>query len=155
MVHGNLRGVRNRLKIHLAIILTPRQTNIIVDDSGCPRITDFSLVMVVPDRDPVWSDGGEWGRMAARWTAPEILDGLVAYGQKGDVFAFAMVMVEVRYSGHSLRLACWPTSPSRRRSSRTSAHPMLPRLMQLCLPCCVGSDRNGQRTQISRTSCGH
>lgn len=32
----------------------------------------------------------------ARWTAPEILDGGGTVSKEADVFAFAMVMIEVR-----------------------------------------------------------
>ena len=76
-------------------MLIPEQPNILVDDSGCPQITDFGLAMVTQNQDSVRSAQGEHAH-TARWTAPEILNEQGSYSKEADVFSFAMVMVEVR-----------------------------------------------------------
>ena len=67
-----------------------------MDDSGQPRIADFGFAAVTlnPDsvaRSPTLDQGH-----TPRWTAPEILRGEEC-SQEGDIFSFAMVMVEVRH----------------------------------------------------------
>ena len=111
MVHGDLKGVRNRLNAYLTIVLTSGQPNILVDDTGCPRITDFGLAMVAQNQDSIRSAQGDHGH-TARWTAPEILNELGTYSKKADVFAFAMVMVEVRHRYPLRWLDRWPTPSS-------------------------------------------
>ena len=78
------------------IVLTAGQPNILVDDAGCPRITDFGLAMVVHDKDSSQSAPDERGH-TIRWTAPEILSGEGTRSKAADVFSFAMVMIEVRF----------------------------------------------------------
>ena len=46
----------------------------------------------------------------ARWTAPEILDGVGMKSKEGDVFAFAMVMVEVYRGSCSMFTSDRPSS---------------------------------------------
>ena len=111
MVHGDLKGVRNRLNAYPTIVLTSGQPNILVDDTGCPRITDFGLAMVAQNQDSIRSAQGDHGH-TARWTAPEILNELGTYSKKADVFAFAMVMVEVRHRYPLRWLDRWPTPSS-------------------------------------------
>ena len=97
MVHGDIKGVRNHSDAHLSIVLTPGQSNILVDDSGCPRITDFGSTIVAPDGDqdslPTTEPDHDH---TGRWTAPEILMEEGTRSKETDVFSFAMVMVEVR-----------------------------------------------------------
>ena len=109
MVHGDVKGVCSRSNTHLAIVLTPGQPNVLVDDSGCPRIADFGLAMVTQNQDSIRSAQGEHAH-TARWTAPEILSEQGTYSKETDVFSFAMVMVEVRPGIHWL--GCFPTSSS-------------------------------------------
>ena len=71
------------------------QPNILVDDSGCPRITDFGLAVVAQNQDSIRSLQDGHGH-TARWTAPEILNEQGTHSKEADVFSFAMVMVEVR-----------------------------------------------------------
>lgn len=75
-------------------MLTPCQSNIIVDATGRARITDFGLAMVTQDLDSTRSAPTEQEH-SARWIAPEILDGQGTYSKEGDVFSFAMVTIEV------------------------------------------------------------
>ena len=71
------------------------KVNILLDDSGHARIADFGLSVVTQNLDSMLSTSLHRGN-AARWTAPEVLKGGV-YSKEADVFAFAMVMIEVRY----------------------------------------------------------
>jgi serine/threonine protein kinase len=82
------------------------QPNILVDDAGNPRITDFGLATVTQNTDTPRS-GVDNREHTARWTAPEILSGKGTYSKEADVFSYAMVMIEVRHrsvcsSGFSL-----------------------------------------------------
>jgi serine/threonine protein kinase len=64
-----------------------------VDDSGRARLADFGLATVTREVDSVQSTSCQHGH-TARWAAPEVLsEG--TYSKKADVFAFAMVMIEV------------------------------------------------------------
>ena len=86
--------MRNNSNAHLLTVLMPGQSNIVVDDSGCPRITDFGLAIVAQDRDSAPTTETDHGHTVP-WSAPEILmEG--ARTKEADVYAFAMVMVEVR-----------------------------------------------------------
>ena len=80
----------------LSQLLTSTQSNILVDNSGCARIANFSLVGVSQNLDHSLSPLFDRGR-AVRWAAPEILQGHGTYSKKADVFALAMVIIEVRY----------------------------------------------------------
>jgi len=93
VVHGNLGVVRDGSPVNIAIGLTPVQPNILVDDSGQVRITDFGLAMMPQDPD---SQRAFFDNQTVRWTAPEILYESGTYSKEADVFAFAMVMIEVR-----------------------------------------------------------
>ena len=91
------------IKPCLTVALTHLQPNILVDNAGRARITDFGLATVTQDLDSiqtVWDDRGH----TARWTAPEILNDEGSYSKEADVFAFAMVMIEARHR--------WVTSSS-------------------------------------------
>jgi serine/threonine protein kinase len=75
--------------------LTPAKRNILVDDSGRVRIADFGFAAVTQNLESVGNSTANRG-YTLRWTAPEILNG-GAGSQKGDIFSFAMVMIEVRH----------------------------------------------------------
>ena len=77
------------------IHIDTNQVNVLVDNYGHARITDFGLAAVVQDLDCMQSISLQRGN-TARWTAPEILKG-GRYSNEADVFAFAMVMIEVRH----------------------------------------------------------
>ena len=63
--------------------------------SGDVQITDFGLAVVTQDLDSIRSSSDECSD-SARWIAPEILDSRGTHSKEGDVFSFAMVMIEVR-----------------------------------------------------------
>ena len=62
-----------------------------MDDSGRARISDFGLAMIPHQA----SKRAFLDDQTARWTAPEILHDSGTHGKKADVFALAMVMIEV------------------------------------------------------------
>ena len=74
--------------------LTRVQPNILVDDTGHARITDFGLATVTQNLDSIRSASEDQGN-TARWTAPEILTEQGTYSKEADIFSFAMVMIEV------------------------------------------------------------
>ena len=95
IVHGDLKGVGDRSLCGLTTWLTPRQAAILVDASDHARITDFGLAVVTQDLELIRSGSDECGD-SARWIAPETLDCGGTHSKEGDVFSFAMVMIEVR-----------------------------------------------------------
>ena len=96
VVHGDLKGVRERPIFRFTTGLTPSQTNVLVDTTGHARITDFGFATVTQNLDSIQRVLGGQGH-AARWTAPEILHERGTYSKEADIFSFAMVMIEVRY----------------------------------------------------------
>ena len=94
VVHGDLKGVRDRYELRLTIALTHFQSNILVDCTGHARITDFSLARVIQDLDTTLSTLEGQGHNA-ECAAPEILNGEGTSSKEADVLFFAMVMVEV------------------------------------------------------------
>ena len=78
----------------LAIALMHVQLNIFVDDSGHACLADFGFATVAQNLDSIQSTQSHRAH-TGRWAAPEILDG-GRYSKEADVFAFAMVMIEVR-----------------------------------------------------------
>jgi len=87
-------------------ILTLNQPNVLVDITGCARITDCGLAVVTRNLDLVRSAPDEHGD-SIRWTAPEILANRETFSKEADVFSFAMVMIEVRCR---FRIEVWRTS---------------------------------------------
>ena len=96
MIHGDLKGVRGCPKHCFTIALTPSQPNILVDDSGHARIVDFGLSTVT--RGPDSTKGSTQQGLSIRWAAPEALLGEV-HSKEVDIFAFAMVVIEVCHDG--------------------------------------------------------
>ena len=65
-----------------------------MEDSGHVRIADFGLARITRDLNSTRTASYQAG-FTMRWAAPEVLIG-EEYGNKADVFSFAMVMIEVR-----------------------------------------------------------
>ena len=95
VIHGALKGVRDCTGSSPIIVLTPSQPNILVDTTGRARITDIGLAMVTRDLGSIRSGSVEHGH-SARWIASEILADRGTYSKEGDIFSFAMVIIEVR-----------------------------------------------------------
>ena len=95
VVHGALKGVRDCSRSRFTIILTPGQTNVLIDATGRARITDIGLTTITQDLDSIRRASAGVGD-SARWIAPEIFEDRGTYSKEGDIFSFAMVMIEVR-----------------------------------------------------------
>jgi serine/threonine protein kinase len=67
-----------------------------MNDSGGIRIADFGFATVTQNLESVENNTALAG-YTLQWTAPEILSGESLSSQKGDIFSFAMVMIEVRH----------------------------------------------------------
>ena len=65
-----------------------------MDGIGHVRIKDFGFAMVTHNLDPMWRTSPGHGH-TARWTAPEILTENGANSKEADIFALAMVTIEV------------------------------------------------------------
>ncbi|KAF9645424.1 kinase-like protein [Thelephora ganbajun] len=76
VIHGDLKG-----------------PNVLVDNSGYARIADFGFATVTQNPDSIPSISCHNGH-TPRWTAPEVLNE-GPHSKEADVFAFAMVMIEV------------------------------------------------------------
>ena len=80
--------------------LTNLKANILIDEGGNARLTDFGLTSFIPGEYPVASPQEAHITSTTMWVAPEILGG-DPVSKEGDVFSFAMVAVEVCTRGTS------------------------------------------------------
>ena len=71
------------------------QANVLIDKNGNPRIVDFGLAVIARDTNSLDSTSDERG-LTARYSSPEILMETGRHSREADVFAFGMVMIEVR-----------------------------------------------------------
>ena len=94
VIHGDIRGVCVHPELYFVVVLMPNQSNVLVDDTGRPRITGFGFSTVTHDLDYMWRTTPNHGH-TTRWTAPEVLTGKGGDSKGADVFSFAMVMIEV------------------------------------------------------------
>ena len=97
-----------------------------MDSNDHARITDFGLARATQNLDSMRSASEEQGH-TARWTAPEILNEQGAYSKEADVFAFAMVMIEVQSefvtcTEHRLTAISYPYRRLRVRFLSTIVH---------------------------------
>jgi serine/threonine protein kinase len=113
-------------------MLTPIQPNILVDEHGRARITDFGLATVAQSDDWIRIDPDVNHGHSARWTAPEILEMEGSYSKEADIFSFAMVMIEVRHRCVTPIRSGLADTPDRSRHSLVSFHFTATCLLQLC-----------------------
>ena len=71
------------------------KANVLIDKDGHARLTNFGTSSTVLGNQPVVSLPGTSQPITTTWTAPEISEDGPAT-KAGDVFAFAMVVAEVR-----------------------------------------------------------
>lgn len=76
IIHGDLKG-----------------GNIPISDDGTPLLTDFGN-SVLNNRSLKFTTTAEKHSVSLRWTAPEVLDGLVSSSSSADVFSLGMTMLE-------------------------------------------------------------
>lgn len=74
-------------------LLIASKPNILVDDDGHARVSDFGLASIAYGKysSGIKSDKGR----TVRWSAPEVLSGASSASKPADMFAFGMVVVEV------------------------------------------------------------
>ena len=82
------------------LTLTDTKANVLIDEDGHARLTDFGLTFIVRGEYSVASPQDSHITSTATWAAPEIL-GRDPVSKEGDVFTFAMVAVEVCARGSS------------------------------------------------------
>ena len=134
-------------------LLTPVQSNVLIDSNGHARITDIGLALITQTLDFIRSGLDDQG-YTARWTAPEILDKQETCSKSGDIFSIAMVMVEVgrrRYILRRVFISCHSDQcrPSLERFLSTVVH-----LLWLWLPYNKATARHGRHIQLLPKSCG-
>ena len=102
VVHGDLKSVREGHDLVFLQLTCDPQPNILVDQGGCPRLSDFGLWSVTENIDSVNVSNPNHG-YTVRYCAPELLDtdGIVNVEKKkpthkSDVYSLSMVIVEVR-----------------------------------------------------------
>lgn len=96
VVHGDLKGVRRSLCIFSdSYSRRPVQSNIQVDAHGKPRLSDFGLATIARDTNSL-DTATEERDTTIRYSAPEILMDTERHCKESDVFAFGMVIIEVR-----------------------------------------------------------
>jgi len=91
-IHGNLNGAGVLFGSFLASPVTLDYPSILVGYDGHARLTDFELPSVARGMDSATQEN----RYTAAWTAPEILEGAYTVTREADIFAFGMVVIEVR-----------------------------------------------------------
>ena len=101
MVHGDLKGVRESVSLHHALVeLGHDQDNILVDSNYTARLADFGLASVtaVGVKIPGFSFSVHRGEGTYAWMAPELLATtaeVVPKSKPADIYATGMVIYEV------------------------------------------------------------
>ena len=95
MIHGDLKGVSGCSQYLFTAALTLGQINVLVSKSGHACLADFGLAMVIRGLDSIPSTSGPHS-YTPQWSAPEVLS-QTAHSKEADIFAFAMVMIEVHH----------------------------------------------------------
>ena len=102
VIHGGLKGVSHIRHTGSMLLTLIRQMDILFDSTGVPQITDFKIASI--DCNPTSNVAPTPSySFCLRWAAPEMLEGRNwdGYATKmSDVYAFAMVVVEVEYDHH-------------------------------------------------------
>jgi len=93
VIHGDLKGA-----------------NILIDEDGHARLTDFGLTSIILGDKSVLSFQDAHPTPATTWQAPEISQGGVVT-KEGDVFTFAMVAVET-FTEHPTAIQCYAAAVS-------------------------------------------
>ena len=101
VVHGDLKGVSHANYRGLFPLTLIHQPNILFDGAGTPQIADFGASSITFNPHTSNSSTAVAHGHSIRWAAPEILQPMEAESRRptraSDVYAFAMVVVEVKY----------------------------------------------------------
>ena len=116
IAHGDLKGVSCFVCLCQILTSTHPKANVPIDRDGHARLTDFGLTSTVQGNQSVVTLPGASKKMATTWAAPEISDG-GPVTKAGDIFAFAMVVAEVRERGFFVRSSPQPIHMNRRLRS--------------------------------------
>ena len=105
MVHGDVKGVSNRLETlgHIILILLCLflKTNIMIDEEGNARLTDFGISRMLDARGTTTKTiGGTVRWMARELVLPDDDDDTAAVPvtYESDVWSFGMTVLEVLFS---------------------------------------------------------
>ena len=132
IVHGDLKGVSHIVFISLLYLrrtMKPMnlKANVLIDEKGHARLTDFGLASVVLGNQSAVSLPDASLTIATTWAAPEISEG-GPLTKAGDAFTFGMVTAEVCTRGVFRR-------SSLMYSPRTDIYRAIP--FHQMLHCCV------------------
>ena len=112
IIHGDLKAVSCVFPFSESVLIpTNSKSNVLVDGDGRARLTDFGLSSIVRVDGSLASPQDYTGMHATAWAAPEILHGNLP-SKEGDIFTFAMVVVEVCIRGVPSRSSRFLTSPA-------------------------------------------
>jgi serine/threonine protein kinase len=104
VIHGDVKSVRSiTLTLKRAPYSNALQANILVDDGGNPRLTNFGLALAT---DALRSLESTYEAGTPRFMAPELLNPDVVSARRttaGDAYAFACLILEVSHT-RDLRL---------------------------------------------------
>ena len=92
-VHGDLKGVSVSSGSRSVVLISFYQSNVLISRRGRARLTDFGFTSVVRGLNSVLVP--ELQGCTLRWAAPEVIRGEGGSTQEADVYAFAMVVIEV------------------------------------------------------------
>lgn len=95
IIHGDIKGVSTLGNLRVVRTNLQTQTNILIDDSGRVRISDYGLAVYDSDTE---SSSGHFNGGTIRWMSPERLNPetrSVKATFSSDVYSFAMVIYEV------------------------------------------------------------
>jgi serine/threonine protein kinase len=98
-----------RLSVDVTLIHKP-QANVLIDDAGNPRLTDFGLATIVGDAESQLNTTTANRNFNPQWRAPEVIGidleaELVQPNFKSDIYAFGGIMFFVRSLCFSVALS--------------------------------------------------
>lgn len=89
------QSVSCRLQTHINALI---QTNVLIDDRGAPRLSDFGLSVILAEHSQSFRQQSTTKTGTPRWMSPELFDDDQEKSKrtcKSDMWAFACLVVEV------------------------------------------------------------
>jgi serine/threonine protein kinase len=75
----------------------PYQANVLIDEDGTPRITDFGISRLLED-SALWNTSKTSADGSTRWMASELINGTAPRATvESDIYAFAMTILVSRF----------------------------------------------------------